>query len=136
MLRVILAIALALIITACSAVGKEPTVELIGQAIAVNLSQTQQELSQQLGLNSTPDAIQVKHIKVSQQTPLKIHNLPSYRIKGTCDFTIKQPKHSVSQQNIPFEVYLQHQPEAKTWRVADLKSDAEGSLTWLTQPIQ
>jgi outer membrane biogenesis lipoprotein LolB len=122
MVRVILAIALALVITACSAVGQEPTAEVIGRAIAVQLSQTQQELSQQLRLVSTPQAIQVSHLQVNQQTSLKIQDLPSYRVQGSCDYTIQQANHSVTQRNTPFEVYLQRQPDGKTWQLASLKS--------------
>lgn len=136
MLRVILAIALVWLLTACGGTGSEPRAELVEQAIAWQLSQTQQELSQQLRLPFTPDAIQVSHVKVTQQTPLKIQNLPSYRVKGTCDFTIKRPKNSTSQRDVPFEVYLQRQAEEKTWRVADLKANEAGNLTWLTQPLR
>lgn len=136
MLRVILAIALVWLLTACGANGAEPRAELVEQAIAWQLSQTQQELSQQLRLPFTPDTIQVSHVKVTQQTPLKIQSLPSYRVKGTCNFTIQRPKHAMTQQEVPFEVYLQRQPEAKTWRVADLKVNEAGEPTWVTQPLR
>lgn len=130
MLRVILAIALAWLLTACGSTATQPRTELVQQAIAWQLSQTQQELSQQLGLPVAPDAIQVSHVKVIQQTPLKIQNLSSYRVKGTCDFTIKRPKHSIAQREVPFEVYLQRQAKENTWRVAELKANEEGEPIW------
>lgn len=135
MLRVILAIVLAWLLTACGGSGAEPKAEIVEQAIVWQLSQTQQELSQQLRLPFAPDAIQVSHVKVTQQTPLKIQNLPSYQVKGTCDFTIKRPKHSLTQREAAFEVYLQRQTEDKTWRVAYLKTNEEDEPVWLTQQL-
>lgn len=135
MLRVILAIGLAWLLTACSGAGTELRAELVEQAIAWQLSQTQQELSQQLRLPVTPDGIRVSHVKVTQQTPLKIQNLPSYQVRGTCDFTIKRPKHTLTQRQVPFEVYLQRQTAEKTWRAAYPKVNEAGEPTWLTQPL-
>lgn len=135
MLRVILAIALAWFLTACGGTATEPKAEIVEQAIALQLSQTQQELSQQLRLPFAPDAIQVSHVKVTQKTPLRIQNLPSYQVKGTCDFTIKRPKHSITQREAPFEVYLQRQTEEKTWRVAYLKASQGDEPIWLTQQL-
>ncbi|NJP10319.1 MAG: hypothetical protein HC866_13285 [Leptolyngbyaceae cyanobacterium RU_5_1] len=135
MLRVIWAIALALLLTACGPSAPEPTTQLVEQAIALQLNQAQQELSQQLRLDSPPTDIRVSRIKITQQTPLTIQNLQSYHIKGTCDFTVKRPKHSVTQHQTPFEVYLQRQMEGKTWRLASLKTNEDHQSVWVTQRI-
>lgn len=134
-IRAIWAIALALVLTACGFVGGKPNTELIEQAIALQLSQTQQELSQQLRLDDQPISIRINRIKIAEQTPLQINQLQSYHLLGICDFTVKFAQRSITQQDAPFEVYLQRQQEGKTWRVASLKSNENGELTWVTQRI-
>uniref|UniRef100_A0A832H448 Lipoprotein n=1 Tax=Oscillatoriales cyanobacterium SpSt-402 TaxID=2282168 RepID=A0A832H448_9CYAN len=135
MLRVIWAISLAVLLTACGTIGLQPGKDLVEQAIALQLSQTRQELSQQLRLDDQTTAIKVSRINIAEQAPLQIKNLSSFRIVGTCDLTVKLPKRSVTQQAVPFEVYLQRQQEGKTWRVAFPKTTENGELTWVTQRI-
>ena len=128
MLRAICAIALAFLLTACGSTGQKPSKDVVQHAIALQLEQTQQLLSEQLRLDTDPAKIQVNRVKIAQQTPLQIQNLQSYRIKGNCDFTVKLPKRAVVQKNAPFEIYLQSQIEGKTWRLAYLKTDDNLSL--------
>jgi hypothetical protein len=134
MLRGFLAIALVLLLTACNVAGVEPNKALVERAIALQLEQAQTELSQQLRLD-TPTEIRIKHLTITEQTPLTIQNLPSYRVKGNCDFTVNLPKRSVTQRQIPFEVYLQRQKEGKTWRRAFLKTNDNGDSFWASQRI-
>lgn len=135
MLRGIWAIVLVILLTACGAVGQTPRKDLVEQAIALQLNQVQQELSQQLRLVDSSANINVNRVAIAKQIPLKINDLSSFHILGSCDYTIKLPNHSVSQKEIPFEVYLQRQQEGKTWRVAFPKETQEGELTWVTQRI-
>ncbi len=135
MIRMIWAIALAILLTACGAIGLQPGKELVEQAIALQLTQTRQELSQQLRLEDQSTGILVNRVRIAQQTPLQIKELPSFHVVGTCDLTVQLPKRSVTQQDVPFEVYLQRQKEGKTWRVAFPKTTESGELTWVTQRI-
>jgi PBP1b-binding outer membrane lipoprotein LpoB len=135
MLRVISAIALALFLAACSLVGSGPPVSVVEQAIALQLNQTQQELSQQLRISSQASKITVSHIKVKAQAPFQIEGLQAYQVKGICDFTVKLPKRSITQRKASFEVNLQQQKEGKTWRLAFLKMDDEGETFWVTEQI-
>lgn len=135
MVRAIWAIVLALLLTACGIVGGKPSTELVEQAIALQLSQSQQELSQQLRLEDQPTNIHINRVKITEQTPLQINKLQSYHLLGSCDFTVKLAKRSVTQHDTPFEVYLQRQQEGKTWRVASLKANENGELIWVTQRI-
>lgn len=132
--RVIWAIALALLLTACGTVGVKLPNDLVEQAIALQLSQTQQQLNQQLRLDLQPE-IEIRRIKIAEKTPLQIQQLQAYQVKGTCDYTIKLPKRDITQRQTPFEVYLQRQKEGKTWRLAFIKTNENGDPIWATQRI-
>jgi hypothetical protein len=134
-LRRICVIVLAVLVTACSGVGKGPTRQLVEQAIALQLSQTQQMLGKQLKLSPVDSTIAVQHVTVTAQTPLVIDSLPAFRIQGTYDFRVKLPTHEVSEHQNPFEVYLQRQAEGKTWRTARLETDEAGAPVWITQRL-
>lgn len=134
-LRSLCVIALAVWLTACSAVGNGPTQALIEQAIALQLNQTQQGLSQQLKLKLDANSFGIKSLAVTQQTPLMIDQLQSFRVQGTYDLVTKLPNREVTQRHNPFEVYLQRQAEGKTWRAARLETDVAGVPQWLTQRL-
>jgi hypothetical protein len=134
-LRVFCAIALAVLLTACGGVGGGPGRQLVERAIAIQLSQTQQQLSKQLRLNTQPSSITINRVSIAEKTPLEIGDLQAYRVKGTYDYTIKLPTHRVTQRENPFEVYLQRQKEGKTWRLAKQQISEGGEPTWVTQRI-
>jgi hypothetical protein len=134
MVRVIVAIALAVLLTACGITGDKPPAILVERALSMQLSQTQEELSQQLRLAYQPD-VAVQKLKISAQLPLKIQSLQSFQVKGTCDYTVKLPTQNRTERNIPFEVFLQRQQEGKTWRLATLKPGENGDRDWVTQRI-
>lgn len=136
MLRVIGAIVLSILLTACGVLGEGPDKQLVKQAIAIELSQTQQELGQQLRLDAQPTEIDISRVAVKKQTPLVIDELQAYRVRGTYDFTIKLPKRQIRRQKNPFEVYLQRQKEGKTWRLARLEADENGEPVWVTRRLQ
>ncbi len=132
--QAVVAIALAVLLTACGSVAP-PTAQLVQQAVALELSQTQRELSQQLRLG-IPTKVQINHLTIAEQTPLTIDHLNAFRVRGTYDYTVQYPSRQVKQRNNPFEVYLQRQREGKTWRLAKLVTDDEtGQPTWVTQRI-
>jgi hypothetical protein len=132
--RVIWAIALALLLTACGTMGVKLPNDLVEQAIALQLNQTQQQLNQQLRLDLQPE-IGIRRIKIAEKNPLQIQQLQAYQVKGTCDYTIKLPKRDITQRQTPFEVYLQRQKEGKTWRLAFIKTTENGEPIWATQRI-
>ncbi len=134
-LRVLVAIALALMLTACGGMGGGPGQQWVERAIALQLSQTQQILSQQLRLPSQPQTIQINRVVITEKTPLTIDDLRGYRVRGTYDYTIQLPSRKVTQQQNPFEVYLQRQKEGKTWRLAKPQTGEEGQPIWVTQRI-
>jgi hypothetical protein len=133
MIRVILAMMLAVLLTACGA-GNAPDRTLVEKAIALQLSQTQQELTQQLFRGTiSPVAAQISHVKIKQQRHLAIADLDGYRVRGTYDLTLDLPKQKVSQRQNRFEIYLQQQSEGKTWKLA---RPLAGGEDWVTQVIE
>lgn len=123
------------LLTACGAVSPFPTQKLVEQAIAIELSQTQQELRQQLGLGTENSQVTVDQVTIAEQTPLLIDQLQGFRVRGTCDFTLKLPQRQLVRKQNPFEVHLQRQEENKTWRFARLAAGEEGGVDWVTQRI-
>ncbi len=131
-IQIILAVILVSLITACSANSLTPSTQIVRRAIALQVTQTQQELSQQLRLKS-PD-LKIDRVRVTNQEPLTIQSLPTYRVQGNYDYTLKLSKRTVTQKDNPFEVYLQRQSEGKTWRLAQQQREENGS-SWVTQLV-
>lgn len=115
----ILAVLLLILLSGCGAgtppLGLAPKVGLIEKAIALDLSQTEQQLSQQL--NASAPEIEIEHVKVEQLEPLYVANLATFRIQGSYDLKLALPHQETLQKHNTFEVYLQRQKEGKTWRL-------------------
>ncbi len=123
-------------LTACGAVVGPPH-DLVERAIALQFSQTEEELIRVL----YPEAAQfppfaIKRVKVTDQQSLEIDDLRSYQLRGTYDLTLEFPDRQVTQRDSPFEVYLQRQVEGKTWRLARRQpAQKDVKETWTTQLI-
>lgn len=108
------------LLTACGTstppLGLAPTQELVKDAIALQVSQTQQRLTQQL--QSPPSKFEITQVALKQLEPLFIGNLAVYHIQGTYNLKINLSQRQVTQQKNPFDIYLQRQQEGKTWRLA------------------
>jgi hypothetical protein len=107
------------VLTACGAATPPPEFapkgEIVEKGIALQLSQTQEDLSQQL--NTSPPELTIRQIEVKQIEPLFIGNLPTYHLQGTYNLTLKLPRQRVTQRKNPFDIYLQRQAEGETWRL-------------------
>lgn len=117
--RLILTTILIMVMTACSSL-KPPTElapdgELIQKAIALQLSQTEQRLSQQL--KASHPILDISQITVKKIEPLFIANLATYHLQGNYKLKITLPRQQVTQQKNLFDIYLQRQAEGKTWRL-------------------
>ncbi len=139
-MRLIRGIVLVLVVgwlTACSASSAALGGDIVQQAIALQVWQTQQALSQQLKLVAPdPDQIAIRHVVVTTKSPLTIQKQPAYKLQGTYDFTLTLPKRQVTQRDNAFEIYIQSQPEGKTWRLAQRERDEAGNEKWVTQLIE
>lgn len=132
LVRLVVTAVLLGLLAACSAEGIQPSSKL-QQAIALQLEQTQQQLSNQLGVDLK--GLEVNRVAVEQQELVNIENLPTFHVRGTYDLTLKLPKRRVTQQQNAFDVYLQRQQEGKTWRLLIPQSDRE-SVHWLSYLIR
>jgi hypothetical protein len=126
---------LTLMLTACGGLRSMPSPDLVKQALALELTETQQVLRQQLRLDPDAAGVTLDRVKVSDRESLAIDELPGFRIQGTYDFTVQLPDRRISRQANPFEIYLQRQPETNTWQIARLDSTPEGEAVWLTHPL-
>jgi hypothetical protein len=127
-----------MVLTACGpntpSLGLAPNKPLVEKAIALQVRQTQQQLTQQL--QSSPPKFEIAQVKLKQLEPLFIENLPAYRIFGTYNLTLKLPQQQVTQQKNHFNVYLQRQKEGKTWRLAIPQlTNPNTNPTWRTYLI-
>jgi len=116
MIRVILALLLALLLTGCS--FGNPSTRVIEQAIALQWQQTQTQLEQQLGQDvvQPPQPI-IHHISILHREQLLIQTVPCYRVQGAYDLTLKFADHQVTQHHNSFDLYLQPGEEEKSWMV-------------------
>ena len=128
-MRLVLSMILLGLLTACGTSRLEPNSQLVQRAIALKFEQTQQQDVDFKGF-------EVNRVAITQQEPLVIQDLPAYYVRGTYNLTVKLPKRQVSQQQNPFEVYLQRQKEGKTWRLALPQSTGKDIASdWLTYSI-
>lgn len=136
--RLIQGILLVFLVVGLTACGTEAALsnDIVQQAIALQFWQTQQVLSQQLQLAvPEPKQIVIQHVVVTTKSPLTIQERSAYQLQGTYDFTLTQPQRQVTQRNNAFAIYIQSQPEGKTWRLAQRELDEEGHEKWVTQAI-
>lgn len=106
---------LAILLTACRFVTTTPNDAPIRQAIALQLNQTQQELTQKLKLDRPPTWT-IERLRVDDRQLLEIDDLPTFYLRGTYDLHL-QLTQPIDRRHQPFEVYLQLQSEGKTWRL-------------------
>ncbi len=135
---VALVVVLVITLTACGAstppLGLAPTKQLVQKAIAFQVNQSQQQLTQQL--QSSAQKFEITQVKLKQLEPLFVEDLPTYHILGTYTLNVKLPQRQLVQENNPFNIYLQRQREGKTWRLA-LRQDTGKNIqpTWRTYLI-
>ncbi|MBH8566390.1 hypothetical protein I8748_30265 [Nostoc sp. CENA67] len=115
MVRLVFTAILLVLLTACGSIGLLPTSQLVQKAIALQLSLTQQQLSQQVNLDFR--GLEIKRLAITQEQPLTIENLPAFRVRGNYDLIVKLPQRQLTQPQQPFDLYLQIQQEGKTWRL-------------------
>ncbi|WP_448598121.1 hypothetical protein [Thermoleptolyngbya sp.] len=138
MLRPLLALLLALLMTACSSVSG-PGRDVVERAIALQFSQTQEDLIQLLNpRDPTFPPFTISNVKITDEQGLQIGNLRGFRVRGTYDVTLEFPGRTVTQKANPFEIYLQRQIEGKTWRLARRQTNPKNQTdaeSWVTQLV-
>ena len=128
MVRVIIILVFLGLLTGCTTSVLAPTRQLVHDAIALELEQTQQQLNQQLDLDFR--GFKINHLSITEQKPLSVQNLPAFQVSGTYDLIFKLPKSSLKQPRKPFKVYMQLQKEGKTWRLLLPEKRGEDATGW------
>lgn len=129
-LQIILSIVLAIGLVACGGRYSVPD-NVLKNAIAISVNQTEQQISQELKLSAAPK-VSIDRVKITEQSPLKIQGSDGFHVKGVYDFTLKLPKRQESQSDNTFDLYLQRKTEGKTqtWQLAQRTED-----DWNLQPL-
>lgn len=92
-----------------------PDGNIINKAIVWQIKQTQINLSK--GLNNTVPQIEVEQIKVKKIEPIFIQKLAAYHLYGDYKLILTYPQEEITQNHNQFDIYLQRQPEGKSWRL-------------------
>ena len=137
--NLVLATCLILLLTACGTntptLGLAPSKQIVQKAIALQVKQTQQKLTQRLHY-SLPK-LQITQVTLKQVEPLFIENLPGYHFRGSYTLKIELPQRRINQRQRPFDIYIQRQQEGKTWRLALPKGlNQEITASWRTYLIR
>lgn len=132
--QLIVAVLLIVILSACGAPTPPrelaPSGDLVKRAIALQLNQTEQRISEHLTA-SAPD-LEVFGITVKQLEPIYIAKLAAYHLQGSYNLKIKLPNQKKVQKNNSFDVYLQRQIEGKTWRLLRRETDEKDEKSYWT----
>jgi len=135
MVRLIIILIMLGLLNGCTTNVVAPTRQIVQKAISFELEQTQQQLNQQLNLDFR--GFKINHLAITEQNPLKIQGLPAFHVLGTYDLTFKLPKRRLTQPQKPFDIYLQLQKEAKTWRLLrPQRGSKDTKLAWRSYLIQ
>lgn len=135
MRRLIVTLILLLLLTGCGLSLPLLDKGIIEKAIALQIKPTQQQIIQQAGTQLRE--FKISHIQIKQQDTLVINNLPAYHVSGNYDLTVELPQRQVTYQQNYFDIYLQLQKEAKSWRLAVPQySKKDNQPLWLTYLVQ
>ena len=138
-IRGLLIILFSLTLTACqnATVPLEfaPDGQIVKQAIALQLGQRLNPLSEQL--NTEKPDLDVSNINVKNIDTVVISNLPSYHLTGTYNLNLILARKKVKQKENKFDVYLQRQAEGKTWRLLSKDNKtSSGEVSWKSYLIR
>ncbi|MDY6781477.1 MAG: hypothetical protein SW833_02810 [Cyanobacteriota bacterium] len=116
-------------------IGLAPGGDIVQKAIALQVEQAQQHLSEQL--QATSPVSQIARVSVKQIKPLYLGKLPTYRLKGTYNLNLSVGDRKITQKNNEFDIYIQRQKEGKTWRwLKRVTRGADGAPQWLSYLIR
>lgn len=145
-LKIIISMVLVGLLSACniqfSLGGFQPSRLIVQQAITMQLNLTKAEIYEhlkehQIELKKIPN-YDINRVVILQEEPVVIQDLIAYHIRGTYNLTFKLPDGRITDRGNPFDIYLQLQKEAKSWRLAIQKSSGQNDRpiwgTYLIKP--
>lgn len=133
-LRPLLTVVMAIALTACTSV-LGPDQGAIERGIAIQVSQTQAEVSKIISRNSQSTQFSISHVTVENREPLMIEGIRSYRITGTYDLALQLRDRQLKQIQNPFEIFLRRDVTDETWQLARQQSTLDGAEVWMLTPL-
>lgn len=116
-----------------------PSQRTVRQAIALQVTQTQQTLAQQIqsygrakGTSPALPKIDIQRVEIGDQESLQIAGQPAAHVRGTYDVTLKFPHQVVTQTENALDLYLQAGSDGKVWRLAVPQPSLDGQPAWKT----
>jgi|JI7StandDraft_1071085.scaffolds.fasta_scaffold00236_17 hypothetical protein len=136
LIRLISTFFLIFIITACNLVVVTNK-DLVEKAIALQINLSQEQITQQFRQKSTPPPLKINRVVITDVESLKLEDLPTFRVRGSYDFTLEYPQGEVIHKQNPYQVYLQQQKEGKTWRLLRRqKNQGTNETQWFSYLIE
>ncbi|MDJ1185239.1 hypothetical protein [Roseofilum casamattae] len=123
----LIAIALVMLLVACSLSNSNPDRALVKKAIALQLHLAREQLNSSQPMEETFKG-EIKKLEIDRSDRLLDRRLPTFHVQGTYQLSAQLSVGTRKQKNSPFEIYLQQQIERKTWRL--LRSEAGEWLSY------
>lgn len=143
--KIVISLVLVGLLSACnvrfSLGGFQPSRAIVQRAITLQLNLTKAELREHLRQHHL-DGIrkpnyEINRVVILNEEPVVIQDLMAYHIRGTYNLTFKLPDGRLTDRGNPFDIYLQLQKEAKSWRLARQKSSGKNDRpVWATYLIK
>jgi hypothetical protein len=135
LIRLISTLFLIFLTTACNLV-LVTNKDLVEKAIALQINLSQEQITQQFRQKSTPP-LKINRVVITDVESLKLEDLPTFRVRGSYDFTLEYPQREVIHKQNPYQVYLQQQKEGKTWRLLrPQKNQGTNETQWFSYLIE
>lgn len=144
-LKIIVSLVLVGLLSACniqfSLGGFQPSRAIVQRALALQLNLTKTEIREHLRQHNIAQNInpeyEINRVVILDEEPVVIQDLIAYHIRGTYNLTFKLPDGRLTDRGNPFDIYLQLQKEAKSWRLATQKSSGKNDQPiWATYLIK
>ncbi|NEQ32803.1 MAG: hypothetical protein F6K04_17660 [Leptolyngbya sp. SIO4C5] len=114
--RFVVLVSCILCLSACSFWQEGPTKAVVQQAIALQAQQIQQDLLQQLAPRQTElPKIKISDVSIDRRQVVRLSQTSAYQVNGTYSAKVEFPNRTLTEQDSPFEVYLQRQPDSEAW---------------------
>lgn len=133
--NLVLVMVLAVVVTACGG-GSGPSQAVIGRAIAMTVETSQQGLAQQLRL-ARPEAkaLGISRVQVERSEAEQIDGDRAYHLQGRYALSYPQSDRQVTQENLPFDLYLKPQQLGKEVRWQLAMETGNSDRPWKLKPV-
>lgn len=127
--RLLTALLLALLLSACGSLGQPPR-STLQRALDLQVQLTRQNLSEVLAIPSPTDSPALSRVRLDSQRREMIEGRQVWHLRGRFDWRLAgEPLRA----NTPFDVWLLPGERGQSWRL--LRRDEPGSPGWRSWPL-